>query len=241
MREIKAVIFDLDGVIVSTDEFHFQAWKQLADEEGIPFDRWDNERLRGVSRTESLEILLEKSSKQYSAVAKQRLAAHKNDIYRRLLRGLSPADVLRGVTTTLQFLRERGTKIAIGSSSKNAMTILRAIGMAHTFDVVTDGNHIARSKPDPEVFTLTAQRLGVLPEECLVVEDADAGVEAGLAAGMSVLAVGPAKGHPKATFSAENLAGITPETLLLAAVVQSQDRARRDSCCARVCGDGSFT
>ena len=178
MKKIQAVIFDLDGVIVSTDEYHFHAWKQLADEEGIPFDRNDNERLRGVSRMECLAIMLEKSSKTYSAAEKQRMAGRKNDIYRELLKGLSLSDVLPGVTSTLQVLRERGLKIAIGSSSKNALPILQAIGLANAFDAVVDGNHISRSKPDPEVFRLAAQRVGVSPQQCLVVEDADAGVEA---------------------------------------------------------------
>ena len=223
MKKIKAVIFDLDGVIVSTDEHHFQAWKQLADEERIPFDRKDNERLRGVSRMESLEIILEKSSKTYSAAEKQTMARRKNDIYRELLRGLSPSDVLPGVTSTLQVLRERGLKIAIGSSSKNVVPILRAIGLADVFDAVADGNHISRSKPDPEVFRLAAQRMGVSSEQCLVVEDADAGVEAALAAGMSVLAVGSANGHPKATLSAENLAHITPDEFLLATASPAEE------------------
>ena len=127
MKKIKAVIFDLDGVIVSTDEYHFQAWKQLADEVGIPFDRKDNERLRGVSRMESLEIILEKSSRTYSAAEKQKMAGRKNDIYRELLGGLSPSDVLPGVTSTLQCLRERGMKIAIGFSKKNASSIPSSI------------------------------------------------------------------------------------------------------------------
>jgi len=215
MNNIKAVIFDLDGVIVSTDEHHFQAWKQLADEERIPFDRKDNERLRGVSRMESLEIILEKSSRTYSAAEKQTMVRRKNDIYRELLKGLSPSDVLPGVTSTLQVLRERGIKIAIGSSSKNAVPILRAIGLADVFDTVADGNQISRSKPDPEVFRLAAQRMGVSSEQCLVVEDADVGVEAALAAGMSVLTVGSANGHPKATLSAENLAHIKLDEFLL--------------------------
>jgi beta-phosphoglucomutase len=223
MKKIKAVIFDLDGVIVSTDEHHFQAWKQLADAEGIPFDRNANDRLRGVSRMESLEIILAKSSRSYSATEKQKLAERKNDIYRKLLRGLSPSDVLPGVTATLQMLRERGLKIAIGSSSKNAVPILRAIGLAEVFDAIADGTQITRSKPDPEVFRLAAQRLGVSSEQCLVVEDAEAGVEAALAAGMSVLAVGSASGHPRATLSAENLAQITPGEFLLAAVSPAEE------------------
>jgi len=223
MKRIKAVIFDLDGVIVSTDEYHFQAWKQMADDEGIPFDRKDNERLRGVSRMESLEIILEKSSVTYSVAEKQKMAGRKNDNYREMLGGLSPSDVLPGVSSTLQILRERGVKIAIGSSSKNALPILRAIGLANAFDAVVDGNHISRSKPDPEVFRLAAQCVGVSPQHCLVVEDADAGVEAALAAGMNVLAVGSACGHLKATLSAENLVQITPDEFLLATISSSAE------------------
>ena len=214
MKKIEAVIFDLDGVIVSTDEFHFLAWKQLADAEGIPFTREDNERLRGVSRMESLDILLEKASRKYSDVEKEEMATRKNTIYRESLKALSPADILPGVTDVLKGLRERGIKIAIGSSSKNAGPILVAIGLEKTFDAVVDGTHIARSKPDPEVFTLAGKQLGVPPDHCLVVEDADAGVEAGLAAGMPVLAVGSAAAHPRATLKAADLSNISLAEML---------------------------
>lgn len=213
-NRIKAVIFDLDGVIVSTDEFHFLAWKELADAEGIPFDRHDNERLRGVSRMESLDILLEKAARAYSGAEKEAMATRKNDIYRGLLVRLSPADILPGVPAVLQGLREHGVRIAIGSSSKNAGPILVAIGLAETFDAVVDGTHITRSKPDPEVFSLAGRQLGIAPESCLVVEDADAGVEAGVAAGMPVLAVGSARNHPKATLRAADLTGITLAEML---------------------------
>ena len=216
MKSIKAVIFDLDGVIVSTDEFHFLAWKRLADSLGIPFGRESNDRLRGISRMESLEIMLEKSSRRYSADEKCVLAERKNAWYQELLKKLKPADVLPGVADLIMALKERHVKIAIGSSSKNARAILRAIGLEDQFDIITDGNHISRSKPDPSVFTITANRLGVSPGECLVVEDAVAGVEAGLAAGMKVLAVGAAAGHPRATRSAGNLSCITADELLLA-------------------------
>lgn len=214
MEKIAAVIFDLDGVIVSTDEFHYLAWKELADAEGIPFDRADNERLRGVSRMESLDILLEKAAKPYSDAAKLYMAERKNTIYRSLLERLSPADILPGVAPILDGLRARGVKIAIGSSSKNAGPILQAIGLANAFDAVADGTHITRSKPHPEVFTLAAHRVGVLPEQCLVVEDAHAGVEAGLAAGMRVLAVGSAADHPSATLRAKDMSGITLDEIL---------------------------
>ena len=214
MEKIAAVIFDLDGVIVSTDEFHYLAWKELADAEGIPFDRTDNERLRGVSRMESLDILLEKATKPYSDAAKLDMAERKNAIYRGLLERLSPADLLPGVAAVLEGLRARGVKVAIGSSSKNAGPILRAIGLAVAFDAVADGTHITRSKPDPEVFTLAANRVAVAPEHCLVVEDAHAGVEAGLAAGMRVLAVGSAADHPSATLRAKDLSAISLEDIL---------------------------
>jgi beta-phosphoglucomutase len=216
MRTIKAVIFDLDGVIVSTDEYHFQAWKRLADSLGIPFGRESNDRIRGVSRMESLEIVLEKSVKRYSLEEKREMAERKNAYYGELLKTVSPSEILPGAVDMINALKERGVKIAIGSSSRNARAILRAVGLEDEFDVIADGSHVTRSKPDPEVFRLAAQRMGVPSEQCLVVEDADAGVEAALAAGMSVLAVGSANGHPKATLSAENLAQITPDKLPLA-------------------------
>jgi beta-phosphoglucomutase len=214
MEKIAAVIFDLDGVIVSTDEFHYLAWKELADAEGIPFDREDNERLRGVSRMESLDILLEKAAKPYSDALKLEMAERKNAIYRGLLERLSPADILPGVAVVLDGLRARDVKIAIGSSSKNAGPILKAIGLADAFDAVADGTHITRSKPDPEVFTLAAHCVGIPSGQCLVVEDAHAGVEAGLAAGMRVLAVGSATDHPLATLRAKDLSSITLDEML---------------------------
>lgn len=214
MKEIKAVIFDLDGVIVSTDEFHFQAWRKMADEEGIPFTRENNERLRGVSRMESLDIILEKSTRVYTEEEKSRLADRKNTSYRESLGTLCALDILPGVLDTLKELKQRHVKIAIGSSSKNAGPILNAVGLGGTFDVVTDGTHIRRSKPDPEVFILAGALLGVLPASCLVVEDADAGVDAGISAGMPVLAVGSAMRHPGAHLKAESLAEISTSAML---------------------------
>lgn len=218
MRKISAVIFDLDGVIVSTDEYHFRAWKQLADAEDIPFNREDNERLRGVSRMDSLGIILENSVRSYSGVEKREMAARKNSIYRSLLVKLSPSDILPGVMEMLDGLRVRGIKRAIGSSSKNAGSILEAIGLDKTFDEVVDGSDISRSKPDPEVFTLAAERMEVPPEQCLVVEDAYAGVDAALAAGMSVLAIGSATAHQGATLKVEDFAKISVEEVLRAAL-----------------------
>jgi beta-phosphoglucomutase len=211
---IQAVIFDLDGVIVSTDEFHYLGWKQIADEEGIPFDREINNRLRGVSRMESLEILLEKSLKTYSDSEKVGLATRKNNVYGQLLQSITPADILPGAMDLLNALRVRQIKVAIGSSSRNTPLILQRIGLADFFDAVADGNDITRSKPDPEVFLLAASRLGLNPDHCVVVEDARAGVEAAIAAGMKCVAVGDAAGDPRASLSSKLLTNITADQIL---------------------------
>ena len=211
---IRGVIFDLDGVIVSTDEFHFQAWQRLAQEEQIPFSREDNEQLKGVSRMESLEIILRKSPKTFSADTKLKMAERKNSYYRDLLQHLSPADVLPGVLSFLDVLRDRKIRPAIGSSSKNAVPILRAIGLSEAFVAIADGTKIKNSKPHPEVFLLAASLLGLEPRDCLVVEDAEAGVEAGLAAGMKVLAVGSAATLPRATYRSQTLDKLSIENVL---------------------------
>jgi len=212
---IKGVIFDLDGVIVSTDEMHYQGWKYMADSESIYFDREINERLRGVSRMESLEIILEKASKTYTGAQREALATLKNDFYKELLATkLSPKDILPGVKEVLSGLKAAGIKIAIGSSSKNTPTILKQIGMDKTFDAVSDGNNIKNSKPDPEVFLIAADWLGLKPEDCLVVEDAEAGITAALAADMKTLAVGSAATDKRADLAAADLSLITVEQMI---------------------------
>lgn len=203
---IQAVIFDLDGVIVSTDDCHYRAWQALADREGIPFTRRDNERLRGVSRMESLEIVLEKAGRAYTDDEKRALAAYKNDLYVGLIERLSADDLLPGARETVAALRKMGIKTAIGSSSKNAPRILERLGITGLFDAVADGNGIKRSKPAPDVFLLAAEKLGIAPGKCLVVEDAEAGVEAACRAGMACLALGSAWNHPRALISARSLA-----------------------------------
>jgi beta-phosphoglucomutase len=211
---LRAVILDLDGVIVSTDDCHYRAWQRMADEEGLPFDRERNELLRGVSRMESLALILEQSPREYTPAEKQELAARKNGYYRDLIRELTGHDLLPGALQFMEDLRARGLKLAVASSSKNTPAILERIGLAEYFDAVADGNDISRSKPDPEVFLLAAARLGIPPEECVVVEDAEAGVQGALAAGMRVLAVGSAAGSDLATWSAENLAVVKAKDLL---------------------------
>lgn len=189
----EAVVFDLDGVICHTDVYHYRGWKSIADELGIPFDETVNNRLRGVSRMESLDIVLERyDGEPLSDERKAQLAATKNDRYRVMLGDMTPADLDPSVRSTLDELRSRGLKLAIGSSSKNATFILSRIGLGDYFDAVSDGTNISRSKPDPEVFLKAAEFLGVEPTRCVVVEDAVAGIEAGMAAGMYTVAIGDA-------------------------------------------------
>lgn len=191
--KFNGVIFDLDGVICFTDEYHYLAWKEMADDMGVYFDREINNRLRGVSRMASLEIILERyDGPALSDEEKKSLAEKKNNIYRELLGRMTPADLPVEVKETLDALRAAGLKLAIGSSSKNAPFILERIGLDGYFDAVSDGNNITRSKPDPQVFTMAAEFLSLAPQQCLVVEDAVAGAEAGHAGGFVVACVGDA-------------------------------------------------
>lgn len=201
----EAIIFDLDGVIVSTDKCHYEAWKRLADEEGIYFDREINERLRGVSRMESLEIVLEKSEKEYSESQKSEMAERKNGYYKNLITKIDKSAILEGAEDFIVKAKENGIKVAIGSSSKNTIAILKQVGLLEIFDVIADGNDIKNSKPAPDVFLVASQKLGIEPEKCLVVEDAEAGVIAALTAKMDVLAVGYARKCEKATYKAFGL------------------------------------
>lgn len=200
MAETKAFIFDLDGVIVFTDKFHYQAWKKMADNMGIYFDETINNRLRGVSRMESLEIILEKYDGTLSQDEKDVLAEEKNATYRELLKTMTPADVSDEVRETLNELKARGYKLAIGSSSKNARFILEKVELLDFFDAISDGNNIKNSKPDPEVFVKAAEYLNEQPEHCIVVEDAYAGVDAAKAGGMRAAAIGDAASYEKADY-----------------------------------------
>ena len=178
MNNIYAIIFDLDGVICSTDWYHYLAWKSLADRLGIYFDEEINRQLRGVSRMESLEIVLGRHSSDYSAEEKMALAAEKNEIYKSYLASITPGDLSKEVRMTLHTLRQRGYLLAIGSSSKNTKQILTQLGLGQFFDAIADGTMITKSKPDPEVFLLAASMLGVSPENAIVIEDAKSGIRA---------------------------------------------------------------
>ena len=192
---LRGIIFDLDGVIVSTDEQHYLGWKALADRLGIPFSREVNSRFRGVSRMACMNILEELGGKHYSDSEKIAYADWKNEYYRKLLAQMSSDDLSQEVRSTLDALRARGLKLAVGSSSKNAKFILQRIGLSDYFDAVSDGTNISRSKPDPEVFLKAAEYLGLTPSDCLVVEDAVSGVEAAHAGGMKAATVGDAAGR----------------------------------------------
>ena len=195
------IIFDLDGVICHTDKYHYLAWKQVADELNIYFDETINNRLRGVSRMESFEIILERYDGVMSEQDKITYAARKNEVYKELLKNMSPTDLSDEVKTTLDALRSQGHKLAIGSSSKNAGFILNQLGLGDYFDAVSDGNNITNSKPDPEVFVKAAQFVGEKPEDCLVVEDAEAGLQAAIAGGMECAAIGEAASCGLATWN----------------------------------------
>ena len=188
----EAIIFDLDGVICHTDKYHYLAWKQLTDKLNIYFDEQINNRLRGVSRAESFEIILERSERAFSSVEKTSFLEEKNEIYKKMLEDMTPDDVDPEVISTLNRLKESGILLGIGSSSKNAKFILRKIGLDNFFDAVSDGVGLAKTKPDPEVFLKCADMLKIEPVSCLVVEDAVVGVEAAIAASMDCAAVGDA-------------------------------------------------
>ncbi len=186
----KAVIFDLDGVIVDTAKYHFIAWKQIANEEGIYFDEMINERLKGVARMDSLNIIMERSTKKFSQKELETLAEKKNNIYVKMLENISPSDTLEGIMDFIKQLRTNGMKTALCSASKNTATIVEKLNISKLFDAIVTGNDISKSKPDPEGFLLASQKLGVGENECVIIEDAFAGIEAGKRAGMKTIGIG---------------------------------------------------
>lgn len=204
----RAVIFDLDGVLVHTDEYHYLAWKSLADELDVYFDRTINNRLRGVSRMDSLEIVLENASVQYSDEEKKRLASIKNDRYVELLDNMSPESVDSGVLSALGELKAMGLKLAIGSSSKNSKLILQKTGLDKYFDAVSDGNNITKSKPDPEVFVKAAQFIGEDVCNCVVVEDARSGIDAAKNGDFVAIGIGDAANYEHTDYAISSLADL---------------------------------
>jgi beta-phosphoglucomutase len=215
MKPFKGAIFDLDGVIVDTAKYHFMAWRRLASELGFEFTEKDNERQKGVSRMESLEILLEVCGlTDLSMEKKLELMAKKNEWYKEYLFEMTPAELLPGATEFLKYLRLKGIKIALASASKNAPTILNKLNIEDFFDAIVDGNSVTKAKPDPEVFLKAAEKLDIHPSECFVFEDAEAGIEGAKRAGMRVVGIGKKDILNKAEMVVNGFLELEPVVLL---------------------------
>lgn len=214
MSQIKAFLFDLDGVIVDTAIYHYQAWKRLANELGFDISEAFNEGLKGVSRMDSLDLILAHGGLTLPDEKKADLAAQKNEWYLELVSRMTSDDILPGVATFFSQVRKAGLKTALGSVSKNAPLILERIGMTEAFDAIIDGTRITKGKPDPEVFTKGAAELGVQPDECVVFEDAVAGVDAGKRGGMFVVGLGSPEVLAQADLVAPSLESITVDEVL---------------------------
>lgn len=186
---MKGAIFDLDGVLVDTAKYHYLAWKELAKELGFDFKESDNERLKGVSRMRSLEILLEVGGITATEEEKQRMAEEKNNRYVEMLQSLDKSELLEGAEEYIRQLKREGVLISLGSASKNAPFILEKLEIKELFDAIVDGNSVSKAKPDPEVFLKGAEMLGLEPCDCCVFEDSQAGIDAARAAGCSVIAI----------------------------------------------------
>ena len=210
---LKACIFDLDGVLVDTAKYHFLAWKRLAKELEIDFQEHHNEQLKGISRMDSLDIILGIGDVTLNPEKKLELATKKNDWYVEYILEMNAEEILPGVLELLQELRQNDIKIALGSSSKNAATILDICDIRKYFDAIVDGTHISNSKPHPEVFLLGAEKLAMRAENCVVFEDAEAGVEAAINAGMKSIGVGPADSLGAADIVIDSLDGFGLEKI----------------------------
>ncbi len=201
-KQVKAFIFDLDGVITDSAELHYLAWKQLADELGIPMDREFNERLKGVSRMDSLELILKHGKREhdFTQEEKELLATKKNNHYKALIDTISEKDVLPGIMNLLQALQSYGIKIGLASASKNAGPVIKQLGIQSYFDTIVDAATVVKGKPNPEIFLKAADALQLPYETCIGVEDAAAGVEAIKAAGMFAVGVGTPDAMEKADY-----------------------------------------
>lgn len=213
-NRLKAFIFDLDGVITDTAEYHYLSWKKLAKEENIPFDREDNEQLRGVSRRRSLELLLKDKKGNYSEEEMQEMMERKNNYYQEYINTITSDDLLPGIKGILTQLKDSNYKLAIASASKNAKPVVKNLGIEELFDTISDGYSVEKTKPAPDLFLHTARNLGVEPGECAVVEDAESGIEAALAAGMLAIGIGPTERVGKAHYRYDTVADIDLEEIL---------------------------
>lgn len=211
-QEIKAFIFDMDGVITDTVHYHYLSWKRLAEEENIPFTLEDNEKLLGLSRPDSLKIFLK--GKPVDPTQQEQLLARKNQYFLELISGLSKEDLLPGIGDLLDTLGQRGFKIALASSSKNAKIVIEKLGITSYFDSLSDGSSVHNTKPAPDLFLDAAFKLGVKPEECIVLEDSAAGVQAALSANMKVIGIGPSGRVGQAHWRFDSTANIDPAVFL---------------------------
>jgi len=212
LKNIKAFIFDLDGVLTDTAEYHYLGWKRLAEEEGLPFNRQDNEKLRGVSRRASLELVLK--GRKLPEEKMQELMDRKNGYYRRSIESITAQDLLPGAEKLLQQLKELGFKLALASGSKNAPLVVDRLGIASYFDAFAHGGSVEKSKPAPDLFLYAAEKLGVKPRFCVVVEDAEAGIEAAKAAGMATIGIGPPERVGAADLFFPSVAEINPGAII---------------------------
>ena len=211
---IKACIFDLDGVIVDTAKYHFIAWRRLANSLGFDFTEEENEKLKGVSRVESLNLILHWGGIEKTEAEKAALAELKNSWYREYILKMDPSEILEGVLPFLDHLDEKGIRMAVGSSSKNAGTILDQVGLTHRFEAIIDGSKVSRSKPDPQVFEMGAEAMGLPPRECIVFEDAEKGVDAALAGGFFAVGVGSEDNLGHAHYVLPNFIGASLQNIL---------------------------
>ncbi len=205
----KAFIFDLDGVIVDTAKFHYLAWKELANELGFEFTEEQNEDLKGVSRVASLEILLNIGKVQLSNERKEELLKEKNEQYLGYIAKMGQDEILPGIKEILQYLKENEIPFSLGSASKNARLILRILGLYDLFDAIVDGNDVSSAKPDPEVFLIAAKKLNKDPHDCIVIEDAQAGIQAANNARMMSIGIGNKKILNEASFVLNNTSELT--------------------------------
>ncbi|MFW6381552.1 MAG: beta-phosphoglucomutase [Bacillota bacterium] len=211
-EKIQAIIFDLDGVITDTAEYHYQSWKRLAEEEGLDFDRQVNEQLRGVSRRQSLNIIL--GGREFPERKKKEMTDKKNRYYQEYIDNMTEEDLLPGIKELVERLKEEGYKLAIASSSCNARPVIQNLKIGHYFEVIADGNSVEETKPAPDLFLYTADRLGLYPAQCVVVEDAESGIEGARAAGMNTIGIGPEDRVGQADYRYQRVSDIDPDDFL---------------------------
>jgi beta-phosphoglucomutase len=209
---IRGFIFDLDGVLTDTAEYHYRGWKRLADEEGIPFERADNEALRGIPRRESLMLILK--GRAYPEEKILEMMDRKNKYYLQFINEVTPKDLLPGARELLEEIHAAGLKSALGSASKNAPDVVRRLGIAELLDAISDGSSVERQKPAPDLFLHAAKQLNLKPDECVVVEDAAAGIEAAIAGGFHSVGLGPRERVGNAEIILDSLDGVHLQKIL---------------------------